>query len=283
MNQLKLKQMLTDFFNEDIGDHDLSAELLFSNDTKGEFTLFSKDEGIFCGESIIQNGFKLLDEQAHITFFKNDGDALHYGDQIAKISGSIKALLSGERVVLNLIQRMSAIATKTAIAVAQTEGTTTKICDTRKTTPGLRMLEKYAVTVGGGFNHRNGLYDCVMLKDNHISFAGGITEAIQIVKKNIGHTVKIEVEVETKEDLLEAIEAEASIIMLDNCSPEQLREWLPLIPKHIVSEVSGGITIDTIQAYAKSGVDCISLGALTHSINAFDISALVKIKESFIK
>ncbi|HEY4532001.1 MAG TPA: carboxylating nicotinate-nucleotide diphosphorylase [Kurthia sp.] len=283
MNQLKLKQMLTDFFNEDIGDHDLSAELLFSNDPSGEFTLFSKDEGIFCGESIIQNGFKLLDEQAHITLFKKDGDSLHYGDQIATISGSIKALLSGERVVLNLIQRMSAIATKTAIAVAQTEGTTTKICDTRKTTPGLRMLEKYAVTVGGGFNHRNGLYDCVMLKDNHITFAGGITEAIQIVQKKLGHTVKIEVEVETKEDLLEAIEAEASIIMLDNCSPEQLREWLPLIPKHIVSEVSGGITIDTIQAYAKSGVDCISLGALTHSINAFDISALVKIKESFIK
>lgn len=283
MNQLKLKQMLTDFFNEDIGDQDLSAELLFSNDTKGEFTLFSKGVGIFCGESIIHNGFKLLDEHADIVFFKKDGDSLQYGDQIATISGSIKALLSGERVVLNLIQRMSAIATKTALAVAQTKGTKTKICDTRKTTPGLRMLEKYAVTVGGGFNHRNGLYDCVMLKDNHISFAGGITEAINIVKKNLGHTVKIEVEVETKEQLLEAIKAEASIIMLDNCSPEQLKEWLPLIPPHIVSEVSGGITIDTIQAYAKSGVDCISLGALTHSINAFDISALVKIKESFLK
>lgn len=173
---------------------------------------------------------------------------------------------------------MSGIATNAANAVLLTEGTNAKICDTRKTIPGLRMLDKYAVRSGGAFNHRSGLYDCIMLKDNHISFAGSITNAVKTAKAKIGHTVKIEVEIETKEQLLEAIEAGADIIMFDNRSPEQIAEWLPLVPSHITTEASGGITLENLRSYAESGIEWISLGALTHSVKALDISALVKLK-----
>lgn len=278
MNKLKLQDMLKQFFYEDIGDGDLSSELIFSPEDRGEFTFYSKEDGIFCGEEIIRIGFKLLDSSAKIQLFKKDGDALIKGDKIAVIQGKLQSLLSGERVVLNLIQRMSAIATNASHAVALTESTNAKIVDTRKTMPGLRMLDKYAVRTGGAFNHRSGLYDCIMLKDNHISFAGSITEAVKRAKEKIGHTVKIEVEIETKDQLLEAINAGCDIIMFDNRTPKEIRELLPLVPKHIVTEASGGITLSNLRDYALSGVDYISLGSLTHSVKALDISALVQIK-----
>ncbi|MEL3961955.1 carboxylating nicotinate-nucleotide diphosphorylase [Lysinibacillus endophyticus] len=278
MNKIKLQSMLKQFFNEDIGDGDLSSELLFSPTEQGSFTFYAKEEGIFCGAEIIETGFTLLDSSLKTTILKQDGEKLNKGDEIAIIEGNLRSLLTGERVVLNLIQRMSGIATNAANAVLLTEGTNAKICDTRKTIPGLRMLDKYAVRSGGAFNHRSGLYDCIMLKDNHISFAGSITNAVKTAKAKIGHTVKIEVEIETKEQLLEAIEAGADIIMFDNRSPEQIAEWLPLVPSHITTEASGGITLENLRSYAESGIEWISLGALTHSVKALDISALVKLK-----
>lgn len=279
MNLLKLKQNLNTFFNEDLGDGDLSSELLFDENQRGEFSLYAKENGIFCGEKVIQIGFQLLtDEPIHIHELLKDGISIKRGDLIARIEGPIRTLLSGERVILNLIQRMSAISTKTAQAVATTTHSRTRICDTRKTTPGLRLFEKYAVRVGGGFNHRNGLYDCVMLKDNHIEFAGSIRDAVAHVKSQLGHTIKIEVEIETKEQLLEAIESGADILLLDNRTPDEIRAWLPLIPSHITTEASGGITLDTLQDYVATQVDYISLGALTHSIHSLDMSALVQLK-----
>lgn len=279
MNLLKLKQNLNTFFNEDLGDGDLSSELLFDENQRGEFSLYAKENGIFCGEKVIQIGFQLLtDEPIHIHELLKDGISIKRGDLIARIEGPIRTLLSGERVILNLIQRMSAISTKTAQAVATTTNSRTRICDTRKTTPGLRLFEKYAVRVGGGFNHRNGLYDCVMLKDNHIEFAGSIRDAVAHVKSQLGHTIKIEVEIETKEQLLEAIESGADILLLDNRTPDEIRAWLPLIPSHITTEASGGITLDTLQDYVATQVDYISLGALTHSIHSLDMSALVQLK-----
>lgn len=278
MNIIKLQDMLKQFFNEDIGDGDLSSELLFSPDEQGSFTFYSKEDGVFCGAQIIKTGFAILDPTLKVTLLKNDGDFVIKGDKIAVIEGSFRSLLTGERVVLNLVQRMSGVATNAAKAVALTKGTNAKICDTRKTMPGLRMLDKYAVRTGGAFNHRSGLYDCIMLKDNHLSFAGSITNAIEIAKSKIGHTVKIEVEIETKEQLMEAIEAGADIIMFDNRTPEEIHEWLPLVPSHIATEASGGITLENLRGYAESGVQWISLGALTHSVKALDISALVQTK-----
>lgn len=278
MNSIKLDDMLKQFFNEDIGDGDLSSELIFTPEEQGSFTFYAKEDGIFCGTQIIKSGFHLLDSALQINVLKHDGAQIKKGDELAFIEGSLQKLLTGERVVLNLVQRMSAIATAAAKAVAETTSTKAKICDTRKTMPGLRMLDKYAVRAGGAYNHRSGLYDCIMLKDNHIAFAGSIKKAVETARAKIGHTVKIEVEIETKEQLQEAISAGADIIMFDNRSPEEIRAWLPLVPTHIATEASGGITVDNLRAYAESGIEWISLGALTHSVKAFDISALVRPK-----
>lgn len=276
MNQIKLESMLKEFFIEDIGDGDLSGERLFPKNSKGVFSFYAKESGIFCGEDIISTGFSLLHKDMAVKQFIHDGDALYKGDVIAEIEGPMTILLAGERVILNLLQRLSAIATAAERAVRETASTKAHICDTRKTTPGLRMLEKYAVRTGGAFNHRSGLYDCVMLKDNHISFAGSITKAVQTVRSRIGHTTKIEVEIETRSQLIEAIKAGADIIMFDNRTPAEIKEWLPLVPAHITTEASGGIHYDNIKDYAASGIDWISLGALTHSVKALDISALVQ-------
>ncbi|WP_374965547.1 carboxylating nicotinate-nucleotide diphosphorylase [Lysinibacillus sp. RS5] len=278
MNIIKLEEMLKQFFNEDIGDGDLSGEFIFSAEQQGSFTFYAKESGIFCGALIIEHGFLLLDRSMDIILYKKDGDEVNAGDVLAVIQGPLQKLLIGERVILNLIQRMSAIATATNLAVRETVGTNAKICDTRKTMPGLRMLDKYAVRIGGAYNHRNGLYDAIMLKDNHIAFAGSITKAVQAAREKIGHTVKIEVEIETKAQLVEAIVAGADIIMFDNRSPEEIHEWLPAVPPHIVTEASGGITLQNLNTYAKTGIQWISLGALTHSVIAFDISALVQTK-----
>lgn len=278
MNIIKLEEMLKQFFNEDIGDGDLSSEFIFSAEQQGSFSFYAKENGIFCGVPIIEHGFLLLDRSMDITLLKKDGDEVHEGDIIAVINGTLQKLLIGERVILNLVQRMSAIATATNLAVRETIGTNAKICDTRKTIPGLRMLDKYAVRIGGAYNHRNGLYDSIMLKDNHIAFAGSIAQAVQAARAKIGHTVKIEVEIETKAQLDEAIAAGADIIMFDNRSPEEIRQWLPAVPPHIATEASGGITLHNLNSYAKTGIQWISLGALTHSVKAFDISALVQTK-----
>lgn len=275
MNTLKLQSLLEQFFIEDIGERDVSSDLIFADKTEGTVVFLAKESGIFCGEMVIKKGFSVLNPDIKTSVLVKDGEPFEAGQTIAAASGNIADLLKGERVILNLVQRMSGIATLTRYAVDRLNSSHTRICDTRKTTPGLRMFEKYAVRCGGGFNHRYGLYDGVMIKDNHISFAGSITNAVSSVKSKLGHMVKVEVEIESREQLLEAIEAKADVIMFDNRTPEEIREWIGLVPAAIITEASGGITLDSLGSYRESGVDYISLGFLTHSAKALDISVKV--------
>lgn len=271
MNQLKAKKLIEGFLLEDLGERDLSSSI-FDSEALGAGTFVAKAEGVLAGAQLIKWAYELLGGGFEVTYFKKDGDLLQTGDVIATVKGSIPTLLSGERVILNLIQRMSGIATLTKRAVDNLNSTTTKICDTRKTMPGLRHFDKYAVTCGGGYNHRFGLYDAIMLKDNHIAYAGSIEKAVQLAKGKVGHTVKIEVETETEAQVLEAVRAGAGIIMLDNCPPHLIKERLKLIPDSIVTEASGGITLDNLATFKDCGVGFISLGCLTHSVTALDIS-----------
>ncbi|WP_303970020.1 carboxylating nicotinate-nucleotide diphosphorylase [Sporosarcina ureae] len=277
MNTIKLKSMLEQFFIEDVGDGDLSANTLFPADVMGEMQIIAKTSGIFCGSDIITTGFQLMNPSIEVTCLLQDGERMEEKQILARVRGPVRSLLTAERVVLNCIQRMSAIATKTADLTTLLSGTNTRVCDTRKTAPGLRMLDKYAVRTGGGFNHRNGLYDAVMLKDNHLAYAGSITHAVQLLRSQLGHTVKIEVEIESLAQLQEAIEANVDIIMFDNRTPKEITDWLPLVPPHIVTEASGMITEETIASYGKTGIDYISVGALTHSVIATDISATIQL------
>jgi nicotinate-nucleotide pyrophosphorylase (carboxylating) len=279
MNRLLVKEQLKTFFCEDIGHGDVTAEAMFDAET-GIALFRAKEAGIFCGEIILQTAYELFHPTIEVKIHKKDGEELRTGDVLAEIQGPIVDLLSSERVILNLIQRLSGIATQTHTAVQEVTGSSARICDTRKTTPGLRMLEKYAVKCGGGFNHRFGLNDAVLIKDNHIAQCGGsISLAIQKVRSNIGHMVKVEVEVESRDQVLEAIVEEVDVIMFDNCSPVEAAEWRKLVPPSIIVEVSGGIRHELLRAYAESGVDYISMGALTHSVKALDISLDVSVKE----
>ncbi len=276
MNKVKLRLMLEQFFLEDIGERDVSSELIFGNEQKGEINFNAKENGIFCGEEVIRTGFAILDPNAVVDMGVRDGDSIEIGQTFATVKGNVSSLLSGERVVLNLVQRMSGIATQTKKAVETLNSSFTKIVDTRKTTPGLRMLEKYAVTVGGGYNHRFGLYDAVMIKDNHISFAGSITKAVEKARSQLGHMVKIEVEVETEEQVREAVAAKADVIMFDNRTPDEIKAWIGLVPDGIVTEASGGINLSNLAGYSDTGVHVISLGFLTHTVKSLDISVKVK-------
>lgn len=278
MNKVQMREQLVSFYKEDVGTGDLSVESIFPEEMTGELTLIAKDTGIFCGKMVIEEGFKLEGTNVTIEYCRNDGEKITAGETVATIQGPIRTLLTCERLVLNLIQRMSAIATKTNHLVQLMGETNTRLTDTRKTVPGLRMFDKYAVKVGGGHNHRFGLYDAIMLKDNHIAFSGSITEAVNKARDYVGHTVPIEVEIETESQLDEAVQAEPNIIMFDNCTPEQITKWLPKVPKSIATEASGMITEETIRAYSETGVDYISVGALTHSVQVFDMSAVVKMK-----
>jgi nicotinate-nucleotide pyrophosphorylase (carboxylating) len=275
MNKLKLKSMLEQFFLEDLGEGDLSSQALFTEKDHSEFHFIAKESGIFCGKEVIFTGFKVINPDIDVKIHIADGERIETGTLIAEIAGPSADLLQAERVILNLVQRMSGIATQTAKVVELIDDYQVRICDTRKTTPGLRMLEKYAVRCGGGFNHRSGLYDAVMLKDNHISFKGSISAAVKEVKSKLGHTVKVEVEIETREGLLEAVESGADIIMFDNRTPEEIAEWLVDVPPHIITEASGGIQLGNVAEYAKTGIQYISLGFLTHSVKGLDISAKV--------
>ncbi|WOV86947.1 carboxylating nicotinate-nucleotide diphosphorylase [Sporosarcina oncorhynchi] len=279
MNGLKLRLLVEQFLLEDIGAGDLSADSIFLDKTKGKMVFVAKESGVFCGTAIFKMAFQLLDQHIQIEVMVKDGEEIRAGQELAVASGNVAALLSGERVVLNLIQRMSGIATLTKAAVNELDNESIRICDTRKTTPGLRMLEKYAVRCGGGYNHRHGLYDAVMIKDNHIAFAGSITRAVELARRNTGHMVNIEVETETKEQVVEAVESGADVIMFDNRLPEEIEEFVKLVPAHITTEASGGIQLDNLKDYRYTGVNYISLGFLTHSYKAIDISANVLIEE----
>lgn len=261
---------------EDINYIDVSSAYLFADEDRTDAYFVSKADGVLCGIDVAMRVFSLLDDTFTYTLYKHDGDELKKGDRIADFSGKTLKLLEGERTSLNLLQHMSGIATMTNAAVRAVDGTNTSIADTRKTLPGLRAIQKYAVTCGGGHNHRYNLSDAAMLKDNHIDAGGGITKTVNTLRGKIGHTVKIEVETRTLDEVKEAVEAGADIIMLDNMSLDEMKEAVRLIGGKALTEASGNVTLDNIKTVAEAGVDIISMGAITHSVKAFDISMKIR-------
>jgi len=261
---------------EDIGDGDHSSIACVPIDAIGRAELIIKDSGILAGIELAERIFKRYDSTLNVTILIKDGSTVEFGDIALIVEGSSRSILATERLVLNFMQRMSGIATQTNTIVKLLDGCSTKLLDTRKTTPGIRYMEKWAVRIGGGHNHRFALYDMIMLKDNHIDYAGGIAQAINRTNsylKESGKDLKIEVEVRDEEELRQVLETgNVDRIMLDNFTPERIRKALLLIPSIYETEASGGITIDTIREFAETGVDFISVGALTHSFTSLDMS-----------
>ena len=257
---------------EDINYIDVATDYLLDENDRSKAKFIAKAEGVLCGIDVAMRVFQLLDDTFTYTLYQKDGNYVKKGDIIAEIEGKTIFLLKGERTALNLLQHMSGVATLTNECVKQIEGTSATIADTRKTLPGLRSLQKYAVTCGGGKNHRYNLSDCAMLKDNHIDAKGGITPAVKALREKIGHTVKIEVETRTLDEVKEALSAGADIIMLDNMDNETMAEAVKIVDKKALLEASGNLTPERLRSVALLGVDILSIGALTHSVTAFDIS-----------
>jgi nicotinate-nucleotide pyrophosphorylase (carboxylating) len=271
-----LEEIIDNALMEDIGEGDHSTLACVPENALGKAKLIIKEDGVLAGVELAEMIFKRFDPELRITVFIKDGAKVKVGDIAFTVEGSSRSILSTERLVLNFMQRMSGIATQTARICSLIEGTDTKLLDTRKTTPGIRYLEKWAVRIGGGFNHRFALYDLIMLKDNHIDYAGGITNAIKRTHEYLesnGKNLKIEVEVRNEDELREVINVGGvHRIMLDNFSPEEIKRVLPIIPMQFETEASGGITENNIRAYAETGVQFISVGALTHSVKSLDMS-----------
>lgn len=276
MNEITMKlnvdKLIMMALQEDITSEDVSANAVMPEPKQGMVDLICKQDGIICGLPVFERVFKLLDADTHVEFFVKDGDEVKKGQKMAVLTGDMRVLLSGERVALNYLQRMSGIATYTHEVAALLEGSNTTLLDTRKTTPNCRIFEKYAVRVGGGTNHRYNLSDGVMLKDNHIGAVGSITKAVEMAKAYAPFVRKIEVETETLEQVSEAVEAGADIIMLDNMSHEQMAEAVKLIDGRAATECSGNVTKENIAKVTEIGVDYVSSGALTHSAPIMDIS-----------
>ena len=270
--KLKVDPLIMSALEEDITSEDVSTNSVMQTATMGEVDLICKEDGILCGVQVFARVFTLLDEKTEVELYVEDGEAITKGQLIGKIRGDIRVLLSGERTALNYLQRMSGVATYTSKMVKMLEGTGIKLLDTRKTTPNNRIFEKYSVRVGGGNNHRYNLSDGVLLKDNHIGAAGGVKEAVAMAKAYAPFVRKIEVEVETMDQVKDAVEAGAHIIMLDNMSTEQLKEAIDYIDHRAEVEVSGNVTAENIARLKGLGVDYVSSGALTHSSPILDLS-----------
>lgn len=270
--KLQADPLILQALQEDITGEDVTTNAILPEDCQGEAELLCKQDGIIAGLDVFARAFTLLDDKVWFDFFVKDGDEVHKGQKLAKVVGSIRAILSAERVGLNYLQRMSGIATYTHQVVSLLEGTGITLVDTRKTTPNMRVFEKYAVMVGGGKNHRYNLSDGVLLKDNHISAAGGVAKAVALAKAYAPFVRKIEVETETLDMVREAVEAGADIIMLDNMSHDMMREAIALIDGRAETECSGNVTKENIAALSDIGVDYISSGALTHSAPILDLS-----------
>jgi nicotinate-nucleotide pyrophosphorylase (carboxylating) len=272
----ELISFLKNALDEDIRDGDHSAIACIPEKAQGKAKLLVKDNGIIAGIEVAKKICELFDSKLNITTFKTDGDAVEKGDIALLIEGSARSILTTERLILNCMQRMSGIATQTHQIVSLIKGTKTKLLDTRKTTPGIRFLEKWAVRIGGGVNHRFGLYDMIMIKDNHIDFAGGVKQALYAVQQyqsTNNLNLKVEIEVRNEKELNEALACGGfDRIMLDNFSPQEIKRVLPMIPEKYETEASGGITISTIREYAETGIQFISVGALTHSVKCLDLS-----------
>ncbi|MBR6701176.1 MAG: carboxylating nicotinate-nucleotide diphosphorylase [Firmicutes bacterium] len=269
---VNVDHLLIQALQEDITSEDITTNSVMPNAQKGEVQLLCKQDGIVAGLNIFKRVFELLDAETQVEFFCKDGDTVTNGQLMAVVRGDIRVLLSGERVALNYLQRMSGIATYTNSISKLLEGSKTKLLDTRKTTPNMRVFEKYAVKVGGGNNHRYNLSDGILLKDNHIGAAGSVSKAVKMAKEYAPFVRKIEVEVENLEMVKEAVEAGADIIMLDNMSPEMMKEAIKIIDGRAQTECSGNVTRENIERLLDVGVDFISSGALTHSAPILDVS-----------
>lgn len=271
-----IDEIILNALREDIGDGDHSTLACVPENGVGAAKLLVKDNGVLAGMDLAKRIYELYDPSLNFKAFLKDGDRVKVGDVAFEVSGSSRSILSTERLVLNFMQRMSGIATQTAELVALIDGTDVKLLDTRKTTPGIRYMEKWAVRIGGGTNHRFALYDMIMLKDNHIDYAGGISKAIEATHSyldRLNKSLKIEIEVRDEAELDEVLRSgRVDRIMLDNFTPDQIRQALQKIPAEIETEASGGITRETIRMYAETGVNYISVGALTHSVRSLDLS-----------
>ncbi|WP_379137007.1 carboxylating nicotinate-nucleotide diphosphorylase [Paenibacillus sp. sgz500958] len=271
----ELVQSIRGWLREDVGSGDITTQTTIPARHESKGIIHAKEDGIVCGLPVAELVFEVVDPSLQFTALVQEGQKVTKGTVLCEVEGSTHAILTGERLALNLMQRLSGIASRTASFVQALDGLPTRLVDTRKTTPGHRMLEKYAVRVGGGANHRFGLYDAVMIKDNHIKGAGGIRQAVSRARANIPHTMTIEVETENLEQVEEALTAGADIIMLDNMSVELMKEAVRRIKTkapHIKTEASGNVSLETIRGIAESGVDVISVGRLTYSFSSLDIS-----------
>ncbi|AWV31214.1 carboxylating nicotinate-nucleotide diphosphorylase [Paenibacillus sp. FSL H7-0716] len=271
----ELVQSIKAWLREDVGSGDVTTQMTIPVGHESKGIIHAKEDGIICGIPIAELVFEIVDPALSFTALVEEGQAVTKGTVIIEVEGSTHAILTGERLALNLMQRLSGVASRTASFVQVLEGLPTRLVDTRKTTPGHRMLEKYAVRIGGGFNHRFGLYDAVMIKDNHIKGAGGIRQAVGRARKNIPHTMSIEVETENLEQVEEALAAGADIIMLDNMSNDMMKQAVARIKSkapHVKTEASGNVSLETVRGIAETGVDVISVGRLTYSFSSLDIS-----------
>ena len=274
-NDQLITELIRLAFAEDVGYGDHTTLSTIPAEARGRQRLIIKEEGILAGVDVARRVFEYFDPELKMTVYMTDGTHVKPGDVAFEVEGSVRSLLQTERTMLNIMQRMSGIATTTARYQERLKGLDTKVLDTRKTTPGMRLLEKEAVKIGGGANHRIGLFDMILIKDNHVDFAGGILEAVKRAKEYCrakGKDLKIEVEVRNEDEIRQALEAGVDRIMLDNFTPERTREAVKLIGGRTEIESSGGITIDTLRAYGECGVDYISVGALTHSVKGLDMS-----------
>lgn len=275
--QFYIDDIIKTALKEDINYIDTTSSLLIDKDKVTDAYFISKADGVLCGIEVAKRVFELIDGSVTFTAHFCDGDRIKKGDVIAEMRGSTISLLTGERTALNLIQHMSGIASATGRLVDLCKGTNASVTDTRKTLPGLRALQKYAVTCGGGKNHRFNLSDGAMLKDNHIDAGGGITATVEQLRSRLGHMVKIEVETRNLDEVREAVESGCEVIMLDNMDCDTMREAVKIVDGRALTEASGNVTEERIRAIAETGVDIISVGALTHSVEAFDISMRIKV------
>lgn len=273
LNTIYVDDIIKTALLEDINYIDTTTDYLIDEAQEDSAKFLAKSDGVLCGIEVALRVFEILQPSGFkAEVYKHDGDRLKKGDIIAEIHGKTRTILKGERTALNLIQHMSGIATAANKAVELVKGTNASIADTRKTLPGLRPLQKYAVTVGGGRNHRYNLSDAAMLKDNHVDAGGGISNAVAKLKSKLGHMTKVELEVRNLDELKQALDAGVDVIMLDNMTPDMMKEAVRITDGRALLEASGNITDDTLRAVAETGVDIISMGALTHSVKAFDIS-----------
>jgi len=272
LNNHFVKQLLELALAEDIGIGDVTSNAIIPQDHLVSGIILSKDTGLIAGLEIVKLVFGMVDSRLTLTPKLLDGDKIEPGDEIGKIHGPARAMMAAERTALNFLRRLSGVATLTSKYVRAVADYPVKIIDTRKTTPGWRILEKYAVNVGGGYNHRFGLYDAVLIKDNHIALAGSITKAIEMARAQIPHTMKIEVEAESMQQVEEALRAKVDIIMLDNMTVDEMKSAVKLISGRVLVEASGRVRLEQVKQIAATGVDLISIGALTHSVTSLDIS-----------